>query len=552
MKRVLISTLVATSLFASDSLQNEVNLLKQQVEELQKTLKKANLSSMKEQISEVKALANNDNLKLSADYRVAVDNIKYELAGGGEASNDALITNRLIIGMKYAPRDDLSFISELGYYKSFGDSANHSQANSPFGAGYANFDWVTNENALDNTIKLREAYFLYFGDKFLGSEIPWTASLGRRPSTNGTPAHLRDGDRTPASPLAHAINVEFDGASFKFDLEKMTGVSGMYFKLCMGRGLSNAKARFQLTGDDYARDYNLNPNVDFGGFIFQPYNDGQYQVISQFAKAMNLIGFTKDNMAPFMGVMGGYTPNSFMNYMMSGDPTALSAIAPEDMMGYQMGYMPQFRDLGNMYYGTVTFMANGIGDMINDFLDDTKFFASFSFSQTEPNNAIRDDLMTGMAQMMAQQMGGDPSQVPTQYVGMLGSNDKETGTSVYLGLNMPAVFTESGRIGVEYNHGSKYWRSMTYGEDTMIGSKLATRGDAYELYYTQPLLGDILDMQIRYTYIDYEYTGSNMFFGDEGMPLKIADNINNPNALMNTANAVDEAQDIRVYFRYRY
>lgn len=40
---------------------------------------------------------------------------------------------------------------------------------------------------------------------------------------------------------------------------------------------------------------------------------------------------------------------------------------------------------------------------------------------------------------------------------------------------MPVVVTKDGKIGLEYNKGSKYWRSMTYGEDTMVGSKLAAR-----------------------------------------------------------------------------
>jgi len=69
----------------------------------------------------------------------------------------------------------------------------------------------------DNTLKVRQAYWLYLGDSAFGLDMPWTFSIGRRPSTNGFLANLRDDD--PAqSPLGHIINVEFDGLSSKLDL----------------------------------------------------------------------------------------------------------------------------------------------------------------------------------------------------------------------------------------------------------------------------------------------------------------------------------------------
>ncbi len=125
--------------------------------------------------------------------------------------------------------------------------------------------------------------------------------------------------------------------------------------------------------------------------------------------------------------------------------------------------------------------------------------------------------------------------------GMLGSQDKETGYSYYVGVNMPGFF-ENDRIGIEYNHGSEYWRSFTYGEDTLAGSKLATRGNAYEVYYNLPLVNKNLTAQIRYTYMDYDYAGSDMFFGQTG----------NPAGMMGVMPYVDKAQNIHLSMRYRY
>ena len=114
---------------------------------------------------------------------------------------------------------------------------------------------------------------------------------------------------------------------------------------------------------------------------------------------------------------------------------------------------------------------------------------------------------------------------------------------------MPSIISEKGRWGVEFNHGSKYWRSFTYGEDTAIGSKIAARGDAYELYFTEPLT-TALSFQLRYTYIDYDYSGSNGFFGSQsGTPMKIS---NIPSTTDLAGVVVDKAQDIRAYIRYKF
>ena len=57
----------------------------------------------------------------------------------------------------------------------------------------------------------------------------------------------------------------------------------------------------------------------------------------------------------------------------------------------------------------------------------------------------------------------------------------------------------------------------------MIGSKLAARGDAWEANWTYQI-NDALSMQLRYVNIDYEYTGSNGFFGNySGAANKISD-----------------------------
>ncbi|MEA1982803.1 MAG: DUF3373 family protein, partial [Campylobacterota bacterium] len=245
------------------------------------------------------------------------------------------------------------------------------------------------------------------------------------------------------------------------------------------------------SGAPYSTNDNDIADIDLGGLIFVPYNDGQYGIATQYYYANNLIDA---NLQP------GFDSNNNPAYFMNGMKT-----------------------VGGMHSFTANFTMNGIGDEWSDYLDDTFFFMSGAISITDPNSDQ----------------------------GMLGSQPGESvrGYSAWIGLQMPSLMTDDGKWGLEYNKGSKYWRSITYAEDTNIGSKIATRGDAYEAYFTEPLIEDILSLQVRYTYLDYKWTGSNGFFGnDTGSSMLIED----LTPMRGSAFTVDTAQDIRFYLRYRY
>ncbi len=407
------------------------------------------------------------------------------MADGSKQGNDAFMTNRLWINMNWKATDNLSFSGQLAYNKAFG-----SRLGTGVLAPFDTFDWISNENAYDDVIRVRSAYFLYKNDTFFGSELPWTFSVGRRPSTNGHLVSLREDD-APSSPMGHTINVEFDGLSSKFSFEDLTGIDGMYVKFCAGRGGTNAGPKFFSTDPTgiasasapYSSQANNN-DIDLAGLIFIPYDDGQFGLATQYYYASNLIDATLNtDTEQFTGI----------------------------------------DTVGGLHSVTANFTMNGIGDEWSDYLDDTFFFASGAVSITDPK--------------------ADK--------GMLGSavGESVTGYSAWIGLQMPSVITEDGRWGVEYNKGSKYWRSITYAEDTNIGSKLATRGDAYELYFTEPLIEDILSLQLRYTYLDYKYTGSNGFFGNTTGTAGLIEDLSQ---VQNAGSIIDTAQDIRFYLRYRY
>lgn len=446
-----------------------------------------------EAITRLNKNTSGNHLKFGVDFRTSYDNIKYKMADGSEQKNDALLSNRLWLNMSWAATKNMSFTGQLAYNKFYGQRS---------GTGYApfeTFDWVTNENPYDDVLRVRSAYYFYRNDTFLGTNIPWTFSLGRRPSTNGHLINYRDDDGA-ASPMAHTINVEFDGLSSKFSLEELTW-NGHYIKLCAGRGLSNATGKFFAVDNNatmdwstantpyVTNDYDL-PDIDMVGVIWVPYSDGQYTLGAQYTYAWNLIDANIDQ-------------------------------TTQQFLGMQ--------DVGSLQTVTANFVINGIGNDWSGFLDDTTFFVSGAASITDPDK-------DGMGML------GDWTDPGSQY-------ESQTGYSAWVGLQIPSLITEEGRWGLEWNYGSQYWRPITYGEDTLIGSKIATRGNAYEAYFTEPLIDDVFSFQLRYTYLDYDYSGSNGFFGSSSGN---ATDLEDLNAMGMGSFYVDTAQDIRAYLRYRF
>jgi len=440
-KIVALSLVAATMAFASTT---------DDIADLQKQIDK-----LKAKQSKINAQSANDNIKWGVDLRTSIDNINYDMANGTSVGNDSLMSLRLWLNMAYAADEKNIFKGQLSMNKAFGADfgiGDNMQAMRSFGMGSL-FDWTGNEALSDNALKVKQAYWLYMGDDAFGQGIDWTFSIGRRPSTNGFLANLSQDDKA-SSPLGHVINVEFDGLSSKIDLSTLTGVAGMSFKVCLGQGSTNAVPLF-YNATPYAEDPQGLDAVSLGGFIFEPYNDGQFIVKTTWYRAFDLPGMAMD--------------------MTTGEPLG-------------------FKQYGDMDGAAISVLVDGVTE--DGYGSDVKLFGSYAWTQTNPYE--------GEA--------------------MLGSPESESGTSYWVGAYLPVgEGNEYGTLGLEYNHGSQYWRPFTYAEDTMIGSKIAARGDAWELNYTYHIT-KALSLQARYVNIDYDYTGSQGFFGNtSGAAMKISD-----------------------------
>jgi len=439
MKRTVLSLTATLCLAAINAnaatnaeLEAKLKALEEQIGELKNELKKN-----KKTLNVVKAHDAFDNIKWSIDFRNSVDFINYDYdnydaLSGTSKSNDGLLTSRLYLNMKAQPMEKLTFNGQLAMYGIWGGEL---YAEDPALKG-----WSGSSKADDTLFRLRQAYFVW-SDTLGEDGLPYNFSIGRRQSTDGFLANHRENKKDSGSPLAHITNMEVDGVMFKVDVDKYF-TEGSYLKLVYGRAHSGGiETLYDSVGgyQPYAQaDGDKNENVDYLVALGSLYNDGQYNLMFENATIFNTKG--KNN------------------------STLETAV-----------------DAGTANLTAFSLQVDGIGDGINDFLDNTTAFASIATTRYMPNSGHT----------------------------LLGSPDDESGYSYWVGATFPDMITEKGKFGIEYNHGSKYWTPMTWAEDTAIGSKVAVRGDALEAYWNFNLFDvENLTSQIRYTYLMHDYTPS--------------------------------------------
>ena len=432
MRKMVAMSLAAT--FALTSLHAATNAeLEERVADLEKKLSKTDTK-----LNEVKAHDAFDNIKFGVDFRNAVDVINYKNnETGTETSNDSLLSSRLYLTMKAAPMSGLMFSGKLAIYSTWGSHLYVDDA--PFK------DWSANSKPADTVMRVKEAFFVY-SDSI--GEQPYSISIGRRPSSNGFLANYRENEPEPGSPLAHITNMEVNAAMVKLSWDRF--VEGSYTKLVYGRAHTGEMENVYGTGTTPWRgpyadidDESEDDNVDFFVMLGDAYNNGQYQVMYQWAHIFNTKG----------KALNGPGVDDDVNKAASGTADLFS----------------------------VGLKIDGIGDEISDFLDATTVFISGAYTNYNAKDGY---------QLLGSADGGS-----------------QDGSSIWAGVIIPDMITDNGKIGFEYNHGSQYWTPMTWAEDTAIGSKIAVRGDAYEAYWNFDLFGvKYLPAQVRYTYVQHDYT----------------------------------------------
>lgn len=408
-----------------------------------------------------------------------------------DADNDIIYTNRLRLDMKSKVNEHLSFYSRMAAYKAFGDSSGVKFNQGSLGD--VTLDGNTSSLPHGDMIRLERAFFNLRNE--FGS-VPVNFSLGRRPSTEGPPLEFRNNSLEGGSPLATLINWQFDGASLTFGLEDPTHIPGAALKLCYGVGFEG----------DWGNASSLSssqPSVDdvhMFGFIADLYNDDLTSVVLNYAHASEVTdGFTGLTVMPFIVSKEDRNNDGTSEYYFE-----------KNSGGFITRMEPQ-TNIGDWDALSLLLRTN-----LEELWTDVDLFLAGSWSHTDPSRVSRNPFyeITGTGLLSS---GGDL--------------EERDGYSLYAGVVLPMPL--DARLGLEYNWGSKYWLNFSGAEDSLVGSKLAARGQVYEAYYHQPVFGPNFFLTLGTQYYDYEYTGSG---NPLGKPVKISDanSLDTLNAVVDT------------------
>jgi DNA-binding protein YbaB len=274
-------------------------------------------------------------------------------------------------------------------------------------------------------------------------------SIGRRPSTGGVPINYRNDEPRGGTPMGSLFNYQFDGITAGWHLNDYSTL-----RLCYGVGFESG----------WGNDSALKPAADriddayFYGLVWDIWDTPSMYIHAIAARAEDITdGFPATTIMPFDPITGDELPPVAMRYEPSG------TIGNIDLAGF------------------VITRRDGPLD----------YFLSYGWVQTDPT-----DFYSPFGGLMS-----DPFQQP----------ESESGNMYYAGARWN-FSNNATRIGLEYNHGSKYWFNFALAEDDMVAPKTSTRGDVWEAYLTHRIRDHFI---FKLSYIDYsyDYSGSGWLLG---------------------------------------
>jgi len=204
----------------------------------------------------------------------------------GKPSNDTLYTNRFGLDLHAKATQNVTVNVRMLAYKTFGsndDSAVTGSGGTPYFADRVGaFDGTLGHIPSSDYLNLDRGYVTWSNI----ADQPIWFSVGRRPSTNGIPEHLRLNNERPGNGGTPALLVDyaFDGMTIGYapDIEMLPGA---YAKVCYGRGFES--------GVDNG---NSLKDTDMLGIAVIPVDTDPLRVHFQWNRGFNIFDFpTMDN-----------------------------------------------------------------------------------------------------------------------------------------------------------------------------------------------------------------------------------------------------------------
>ncbi len=427
------------------------------------------INNIYDTLDQVETKTLKDKINLGAENRCAYDycNSKdlvvthYTAAGPAPATTDSTrehdddnFTNRFRINMDANISRSLKFHARLTAYHAWGDHDSNEVVNF-YNDGNA-------AHALGNNgLKIDRFYVDWIPQDFF---MPLAITVGRHPSTEGPPAEFKENRKRQSTYPSLIFDGEADGIVATFGLERYIGLKGS--------GLRFAYGKF------YRSDMN---DSDFGWLDDEDTKDAD--IFATFFESK--IPFINNSLMVFSYAHVYDMPANFT------DDTPNTPFSPD---GIILGDM----DLYGAHFQVSNLAKTGL-DM----------YVSGSINEMTPNDEMA-NLMSGYSMLTL--TPGNPAYggAPAPQTDVEG----QTGWGVVAGMRytMPIKALNKPKLGFEYNHGSKYHFTPTTGANELY-NKFAVRGDAYELYYIQPVSRNLF-FRVGGTYMDFDYTGSGMPAGE--------------------------------------
>lgn len=214
-------------------------------------------------------------IKWNGDFRTRLDYYNADTVLGRELENDTLWTNRLRLGLRTQVTEDVSVSARLAMFKAWGMQ---SSFNDDSGAMWPVFDGNATRTPSDSALYVDRAIATWNNV----ADLPVWFSIGRRPTTDGPPAHLRTGmGKRMATPVAF-MDWPFDGLTlgYRYDWgNEFLGKGKVRF--CYGRGFENG----------LQDETNLLNDTDFAGFAWDVMDSGDRLLAMQSYMAFNLFNY---------------------------------------------------------------------------------------------------------------------------------------------------------------------------------------------------------------------------------------------------------------------
>ena len=363
---------------------------------------------------------------------------------GYNDDNDELYTSRLRLRMHAKVDDNVTFDGRLGMYKVWGDSTGVQVFNGQ--PTSISWDGTTANVPNSDILRVERAYFNWTD---IGG-LPVYASVGRRPSTGGTPLNFRQDEPRGGTPAGSLVDYQYDGITLGWHINDYSTArfcAGVGFESGWGNG-----STLQQPGDRL-------DDATLMGLLWDIVDTDRMFIQVTYAMAMDVTdGFNALTVLPFDPVSG-----------QTGLPPAVIRFSPT-------------ANVGDIDLASLVFTRHdGPFD----------YFVTGGWSSTDPNNVT-----TPFGGLLS-----DPFEKP----------ESQDGYMYYLGGRYNFA-NGATKLGLEFNHGSKYWFNFALAEDDIIGPKTSVRGDVWEAYITHRIRDRFI---VKAAYIDYsyDYSGSGWLLG---------------------------------------